>query len=80
MKVGVQLESGIVEVRVSAPRWVKKDGRIKFDGEWYQSVYLKTMTGERVEVAAYPDPQPPKRIIVCKDGRFITHAHAERSI
>jgi hypothetical protein len=32
MIVCVQLESGIIEVRVSIPRWVKKDGRIKTGG------------------------------------------------
>jgi len=61
-------------------RWVKKDGRVKFQERWFQSVYLNGLIGNPVMVAQAPGRDALLVGTNAPPYRFITIALPEAGV
>jgi hypothetical protein len=77
--MNITTESGVAKVVYR--RWVKKDGRVKFQERWFQSCYLTDRVGQRVLVGIHPRPEGGLWVATDpKPHRIICLAYAESSI
>ncbi len=75
--MNITTESGVAKVVYR--RWVKKNGRVKFQERWFESAYLRDRVGQRVLVGIHPDTTRASLMIVTdpKPHRFICIANLE---